>query len=170
MSLKNTALLLVFLFTSLSLAVPAGAEDPATPAAPVAEQPLELAHADQPQPSVLTELQKERARIHAEFSRFAKTWVAMLNRNHRLSRSRMKAESSGDGFVAHYNLMDGDTIICQIRPTTSQSVPYLGILKYKERCFERTGGSAGDCLNGEFHQLPSIAHTEIFNYQNGRWN
>ena len=162
---RRTPKILLFFLLVLAFALPAFAGD-----APGPDAQIELAHADQPQPTVLTELQKEQARIHAEFARFAQTWVAMLNRNHRFSRSRMKVEHLDGGYVAHYNLMDGDTIICQIRPTSSKSVPYLGILKYKERRYERTADSATECMDGDFRQISIVAHTEIFNYQNGRWN
>lgn len=113
---------------------------------------------------------EDLARMHERFTQFAHTWVAKLNRNHTASRSRMKISKNGDGsYHAKFHQFDGSTIICRVKRTKSAKVPFVGILKYKERIYQSVGDSENECRNGDFEPVRTIAVTEIFNYSNNRW-
>lgn len=113
---------------------------------------------------------EDLARMHERFTKFAHKWVAKLNRNHTASRSRMKISKSGNGsFLAKYHHFDGSTIVCRVKRTKSAKVPFVGILRYKERVYQSTGGSESECRSGDFEAVRTIAVTEIFNYSNNTW-
>lgn len=115
-------------------------------------------------------LDEDLASKHADFSNFAKTKISSLNRNHRLSKSRMQIVKQSDGsFLARYHSIDTATLICKVRRSKSKTIPYVGVLRYKEKIMESVGTSPEDCRQGEFIPVAIIPNRHIFSYKKGAW-
>lgn len=115
-------------------------------------------------------LDEELARRHKEFTSFARVKIGTLNRNHRLSRSRMTVEKMADGtWKARYHQIEQATMTCQVRRSASKTVPYVGVLSYKEHVYEATGASPTECRQGAFQAVRIIPNKHIFSYRKGGW-
>jgi len=115
-------------------------------------------------------LDEDLASKHADFSSFAKTKVSTLNRNHRLSKSRMQIIQQPDGsFLARFHSIDNTSLVCKVRRSKSKSIPYVAILSYKEKVFEAVAASRAACRSAEFIPVAVIPNRHIFSYKKGRW-
>jgi len=115
-------------------------------------------------------LDHDLAKKHANFTRFAKVRVKAMDRNHRLSKSRMKITKLSDGtYKALYHAIDYETVICKVRRSSSKSIPYVAILSYHELVMETTGLSPEECRTGEFKPVSIIPNRQIFSHKKGRW-
>ncbi len=115
-------------------------------------------------------LDEDLASKHADFSKFAKTKVTALNRNHRLSRSRMQIIKQPDGsFLARFHTIDDTSMVCKVRRSKSKTIPFVGVLSFKERVFEAIAASPDDFRKAEFIPVAVIPNRHIFSYKKGRW-
>lgn len=120
----------------------------------------------------LSPLEKELAKVHEEFSRFAHSFVRKLNQNDLTGKNRIQVTRRADGkFRATYTEVDPTSIICQVKKTSTPVVPYLGILKYKKKTWESIGDTAQSAKTGKFVSTSSKATTEYHNYnaKKHRW-
>jgi hypothetical protein len=115
-------------------------------------------------------LDKEMVAKHADFSQFARSKVRSLNQNNKLSRSRMQIERLSDGsYRARYHSIDDASLVCKVRRSKSTSVPYVGVLSYKEKIFEAVAGSPDACRTAEFIPVAVIPNRHIFSFKQGSW-
>lgn len=115
-------------------------------------------------------LDEDLASKHADFSRFAKGKVSALNRNHRLSRSRMQIVKQADGsYRARFHTIDNNSLVCKVRRSQSKSVPFVGVLSFKEKIFEAVAASPEACRSAEFIPVAVIPNRHIFSYKKGHW-
>lgn len=122
---------------------------------------------DVPQSPVDAEL----AGKHADFAAFAKGKVRQLNSNHRLSRSRMEVLKQKDGsYRARYHEIDDSTLSVQVRRSQSRSIPFVGVLAYREQVFECSASTVEQLGQGLFKVVEVIPNRHIFSYQKGNWN
>ncbi|GAB7021907.1 hypothetical protein [Salidesulfovibrio brasiliensis] len=113
---------------------------------------------------------KEVAKMHAHFKRFAQSRIASLNRNHLHSRSRMKVEQQPDGsWRARYHEFAANTERCRVRKKDSKIIPFTGTMILEERVYESVGESRTDCRSGEFRLVERKPNYVIFRFQNGAW-
>ncbi len=115
-------------------------------------------------------LDEDLASKHADFSRFAKTKISALNRNHRLSKSRMQIVKQPDGtYRAKYHSIDDTSLVCKVRRSKSKSVPFVGVLSFKEKIFEATADSPDAFRQAEFIPVAVIPNRHIFSLKKGSW-
>ncbi len=116
-------------------------------------------------------LDEDLAVRYKEFRSFARLKIGSLNRNHRFSRSRMLIEQQADGtWKARYHQIEQASMTCQVRRSKSKSVPYVGVLSYKEQIYESIGATAAECRKGTFRAVRAIPNKHIFCYKKGGWN
>lgn len=115
-------------------------------------------------------LDEDLASKHADFSRFVKSKVSALNRNHRLARSRMEIVKLPDGsYRARFHRIDGGSTVCKVRRSKSKTVPYVGIVSYKEQIFEAVASSREGCRTAQFIPVAVIPNRHIFSFKKGHW-
>lgn len=115
-------------------------------------------------------LDEDLVKKHADFSNFAKSKVRSLNQNHNLSRSRMQIELQADGtYRARFHSIDGESLVCKVRRSSSTTIPYVGVLFYKERVFEAVASSPDLCRTAEFIPVAVIPNRHIFSFKQGSW-
>jgi len=115
-------------------------------------------------------LDEDMASKHANFSSFAKVTIRSLNRNHRLSKSRMQIVKQPDGtYRARYHSIDSTSMVCKVRRSKSKSIPYVGVLRYKEKIFEAVAKSPEACRRSEFIPVAIIPNRHIFSFKKGAW-
>jgi len=115
-------------------------------------------------------LDEDLASKHADFSSFAKSKVTTLNRNHRLSKTRMQIVKQPDGtYRARFHSIDDSSLVCKVRRSKSKSIPYVAILSYKEKVFEAIAESPKACRAAEFIPVAVIPNRHIFSYKKGKW-
>ncbi len=105
-----------------------------------------------------------------DFEVFAKEKVKQLNRNHRFSRSRMEVTKVADGkYRARYHKIDDSSMSVKVRSSQSRTIPYVGIISYKEQIFESFAKSREQLGKGDFQVVQIIPNRHIFSYQKGAW-
>jgi hypothetical protein len=115
-------------------------------------------------------LDEDLIKKHADFSSFAKSKVRSLNSNHHLSKSRMKIERQPDGtYRARYHSIDDGSLVCKVRRSSSTTIPYVGVLSYKEKIFEAVAASPDGCKMAEFIPVAVIPNRHIFSFKQGTW-
>lgn len=105
-----------------------------------------------------------------DFEVFAKEKVKQLNRNHRFSRSRMEVTKQADGtYRARFHQIDDSTMSVKVRRSQSGTIPFVGIISYKEQIFESFAKSRDQLDKGDFQVVQVIPNRHIFSYQKGVW-
>lgn len=113
---------------------------------------------------------KSLALKRLDFELFAKSKVKQLNRNHRFSRPRMEVTKRPDGkYRARYHQIDDSTMSIKVRRSQSGSIPYVGILSYREQVFESIANSVEQLKQGSFAVVQVIPNRHIFSYSKGVW-
>lgn len=114
---------------------------------------------------------KDLASKYSDFVSFAKTKVQQLNRNHRFSRSRMEITRKPDGtYLARYHEIDDSTLSVKVRRSQSGSIPFVGVLSYKEQVFELMARTPEEFDSSAFSVVEIIPNRHIFSYRKGTWN
>ena len=114
---------------------------------------------------------KDLASKYSDFEEFAKSKVKQLNRNHRFCRSRMKITKQADGtYRARYYQIDDSTLSIKVRRSKSSSIPYVGVLSYREQVFESSATTPELFDQSSFAVVEVIPNRHIFSYRKGTWN
>jgi hypothetical protein len=114
---------------------------------------------------------KTLASKYSDFENFAKLKVQQLNRNLRFSRSRMKITRLPDGtFRARYHQIDDSTLSMKVRRSQSSSIPFVGVLSYKEQVFESSADAPEQFNQSIFALVEVIPNRHIFSYRKGIWD
>lgn len=104
------------------------------------------------------------------FSRFAQKHVVKINRNHRLSRSRMQVTREADGtFRGRYHAIDQSSLATKVRRSSSESIPFVGVLSYHETVYEAVAESREALNDAAFNPVLIIPNRHIFSYRNDTW-
>lgn len=105
-----------------------------------------------------------------EFELFAKEKVKQLNQNHIFSRSRMEIIKQEDGtYRARYHQIDDSTMGVEVSSSQSTSIPYVGVLSYREQVLESTVSTLEQLNQNSFSVVRIIPNRHIFSYQKGAW-
>ena len=105
-----------------------------------------------------------RTRAEDQFQKFAKTWMANVQRLQTQDRSKPTVRASAGGTQASYRGYSDDFTV-ELRPTGHPSAPYVGLLRYTELMYSCPSANATDCTVAS-----RVPVTEIFRYENGRWS
>jgi hypothetical protein len=135
--------------------------------------PIQLSYAKINPAEVHKNLKPEDALFEkaADFELFAKAKVQQLNRNHRYSRTRMEVTKLSNGlYRGRYHEIDNSTLSVKVRRSQSSSIPYVGILSYREQVFESSASTPEELDRGSFAIVEVIPNRHIFSYQKGTWN
>lgn len=108
---------------------------------------------------------------YADFESFAKSKIEQLNRNHRFSRSRMEIVKRADGtYRARYHHIDDASLSIKVSRSRSKSIPFVGVLSYREQVFESSAMSPDQFDQSLFALVQVVPNRHIFSYQKGTWN
>jgi len=94
------------------------------------------------------------ASAEASFEKFAKSWVADLERH-------AKGKRSGS---IRYTAYDPAGVETSLQPTGNAAAPFVGTLTYTEIVYQCQSSKQREC-----QQVESAPVTEIFPYQGGKW-
>ena len=121
-----------------------------------------------PVPPVIDE---QLALQKTDFEKFARAKVGQMNRNHALSRERMKISRESDGtYRAIFHEIDTSSLGYEVNRSSSKSIPYVAVLTYREQIYAATGMTADACRKGPFSPVGFIPNRHIFSYSKGTWN
>ena len=111
------------------------------------------------------------AEKHADFENFAHSKVKQLNRNHKFARSRMQVTKQSDGtYLARYHKIDDSSLKVKVMRSKSKTIPYVGIISYKEQVLESSAKAPEDFDKNQFAVVKIIPNRHIFSYKKGTWN
>lgn len=114
---------------------------------------------------------KELAARSVGFERFAGVKLQELNRNHRLSRSRMQVTRLGNGtFRARFHQIDEDSLRVKVRRSQSSQIPFVGVATYQEKVYETSAVNPEALDEEDFSVVKIIPNRHIFSYKGGLWN
>ena len=103
-------------------------------------------------------------RAEASFHRFVEGWmqkVRALEQKHR-SNPTIK-QGASEPVVTYRGYGEGYSV--ELRPTGNARAPYVGLLRYTEHVYSCRDMDVDSCTVAS-----TVPVTEIFRYQNGRWN
>ena len=107
---------------------------------------------------------------NADFSKFARVRAKSLDRNHRMARARMQITKQADGsYLARYHAIDMDSIVTNVRRSSSKTVPFVGVMRFCELVMEATGDSPSACKKAKFTPVTVIPNRQIFSFRKGAW-
>jgi hypothetical protein len=116
-------------------------------------------------------LDKELSRRGADFEKFVKLKVGELNRNLRYSRDRMEVQRLADGsYRARFHEIDPTSLRLKVKRSQSRSIPYVGVLSYREQVFETLATAPNQFKRARFDVVQIIPNRHIFSYRKGHWN
>ncbi len=114
---------------------------------------------------------KKLAEKHADFENFAHSKVEQLNRNHKFARCRMLVKKQADGtYLARYHQIDDSSLKVKVMRSKSNSIPFVGIISYKEQVLESSAKTPGTFDDNQFAVVKIIPNRHIFSYNKGSWN
>ena len=96
----------------------------------------------------------------ASFQRFAHDWMGKFKKIEAENRAKPTVHASGSTPRTSYKGY-GDDFSIELRPTGHASAPYIGLLRYEEHVYSCVGGSCSVASTSPV--------TEIFRFQNGKW-
>ncbi len=122
-------------------------------------------------PDILRPADKDLASKYSDFENFAKLKVQQFNRNLRFSRSRMKITRKPDGtYSARYHQIEDSSLTFKVRRSQSRSIPYVGVLSYREHVFESSAATPEQFDQSRFAVVEVIPNRHIFSYRKGVWD
>ena len=105
-----------------------------------------------------------------DFLKFAEKKLKDMNRNHILSRERMRIEKRPDGsYQASFHQLDDRTLSYEVSRSPSKGAQYVAVLSYQERIYRASCASPAACRQGDFAPVEVIPNRHIFVYTNGVW-
>jgi hypothetical protein len=105
-----------------------------------------------------------RNRAESSFEEFAEDWMAKvraLEQKHR-SNPTIK-QGASEPLVTYRGYGEGYSV--ELRPTGNARAPYVGLLRYTEHVYSCRDMDVDSCTVAS-----TVPVTEIFRYQDGRWN
>ena len=145
--------------------LPAATAEPATE--PIKGTRLEAGVASS---AVMTAEDRHLEARKTDFLKFAEKKLKDMNRNHILSRERMRIEKRPDGsYKASFHQLDDSTLTCQVSRSPSKGAQYVAVLSYKEQVYTASCRTPADCRQGEFSPAEVIPNRHIFVYNKGVW-
>jgi hypothetical protein len=144
----------------------APAPEPAAAAEPVPEAPAAVTSEAEPDP--MLHMDKDLAREHERFSRYAQEQVVRMNANILGGRHQMHVNRGFDGlYHASYKAIDVPGIVCQVRRSESNPQYYVGNLIYTELVLESVGKNPDVCRQGPFEPVSKKSNRIIYTSKKG---
>lgn len=112
---------------------------------------------------------KRQAFASRQFDEFARAWVNRVNSNYRATASRKELVQRGETFAARYMAVAQDSLEVRIKPSTSRTTPYVGVLRYIQETWECPGDSPESARNAQCTPVKRVRVTEIFRYERDHW-
>ncbi|WP_126376508.1 hypothetical protein [Desulfovibrio ferrophilus] len=103
------------------------------------------------------------------FELFARDWLVKIGRSLRHTDANMDIASAHSGYVASFTKIATDSMQLKVKPSSSPSCSYIGVLKYEEHHFEGHGETHDKAQQGPFSRVGRLKVTEIFRFVAGRW-
>ena len=105
-----------------------------------------------------------RLRAESSFQEFARSWMARAHELEAKARQRPKVAAGAREPVLTYRGY-GDDYSVELRPTGHAVSPFVGLLRYTEHLYTCESAESERCSIAS-----SVPVTEIFRYQDGRWD
>ncbi|MDT8444084.1 MAG: hypothetical protein RQ722_07320, partial [Desulfuromonadales bacterium] len=84
---------------------------------------------------------------------------------------RMKITRKPDGtYSARYHQIEDSTLTFKVRRSQSNSIPYVGVLSYREQIFESSAATPEQFDQSRFAVVEVIPNRHIFSYRKGAWD
>jgi|GEM_PF-1366515 len=117
------------------------------------------------------QIDAELAGKFAEFRKFTFEKVLQLNRNHIFAQSRMEITRQPDGsYRARYHEIDDSNLGVKVSRSQSRSIPFVGVLTYREQVFEAFAQKPDAFAAAGFSVVQIIPNRHIFSYKKGVWD
>ena len=97
------------------------------------------------------------------FGKFAKTWMADMEKRERTNRAKPTIEQQGSRSYATYTGYAPEWKV-EVHPTGDSTAPYVGVLHYQEQRYTCRDTTTRSCSLAS-----STPVTEVFPYRNGAW-
>ncbi|PLX97506.1 MAG: hypothetical protein C0622_12870 [Desulfuromonas sp.] len=135
----------------------------------VDERPVQVVRVTPIKEQARAEIQ-ELDQMTRRFEHFAVQKVKDLNRLHHLSRSRMQITQQADGaYHGLYHQIDESSLTVNVRRSSSRTVPFVGVLSYRENIFEATAETQKQLKECDFNLVQVVPNRHLFSYSKGHW-
>lgn len=110
-----------------------------------------------------------REAVRCRFVEFAGQWMGIVNRSLRHSESSKQVLREGGVSIARFVRLAPSTATFSIKPSSSGSAAFVGVLRYEEHHFEGRGPTDAAAVEGPFQRVRRMRITQIFRFVGGRW-
>ena len=111
----------------------------------------------------------EMVGVHARFLNFARQWLQRINLSYRFTPDNAELLDRDGDYVARYYRVEPETLSVKVKPSSHQSTPFVGVMRYVEFEYECPGQTPRAALSGPCAKVRGSRITEIFRYAEGRW-
>lgn len=102
------------------------------------------------------------------FELFVRDWMSKLVSVSDQNVKHVKLMNDQDGYSGRY-ICYGPDCDFEVKPTTSKEAPFIGILRYKEKHFEKRGVTFAEASEAPAVVAMEVPVTEIFRFSKGKW-
>jgi hypothetical protein len=103
------------------------------------------------------------------FLDFAIQWLEKANFSYRYTPDNAELLDRDGAYVARYHLVDLETLSVRVKPSSHQSTPYVGLMRYVEYEYECPGQTPQAARTSPCFKVRGSRVTEIFRFAEGRW-
>lgn len=136
---------------------------------PTTQRPKQLSPTA-PQGAIATVDTPEALQASEKFKHFCSSFITKLNRAYDQGTvEKMKVSKRGESFVAQYRVVDQGSVRMQVKPTTYDHTPFVGVLIYSEHLMEAHGATASAAKAGSFKMIDQTKVREFFRYAKKKW-
>lgn len=114
-------------------------------------------------PAAIPNSDPAQQRAERSFDEFAKGWMQKMARLESQNRTSPKLAPQAGSMVASFRGYEPDYVI-ELKPTSSATAPWVGILRYHELTYTCADKSTASCAPSKKMRV-----TEIFRFQGGKW-
>jgi hypothetical protein len=107
----------------------------------------------------------EEVQVEKSFKDFCKEWMSIIKKN---KPNNVFCREDKGAYVAEYSSL-GDAHDAKIKKTVNKKTPYIGILKYREKVFKNKAATRERAIAGPFTAASERNVTELFVFQEGKW-
>ncbi len=111
----------------------------------------------------------ELAEARELFLNFAIQWLKKANLSYRFTPDNAELLDRDGAYVARYHLVDLETLSIRVKPSSYQSTPYVGVMRYVEYEYECPGQTPQAARISFCAKVRGSRITEIFRFAEGRW-
>jgi|GEM_PF-2797011 len=111
----------------------------------------------------------ELGRMLTHFTTFAQARIKTLDRSQNMARSKMVVIKEGPSYRGTYHTFDHESLTCKVRKSRSETIPFVGVMKFNVHIWQAKGETIEAVKNGSFAPVKIQPNRQIYSFKGGAW-